>query len=274
MLHHPLPSTSKLSPKGDDTQRGNLVGSLSVAPLSQSVNHPTPSPPSDSPYASWIKPPRRPFGISSHTPFNSIYARSGSTTKRSTPTDASLSSRTIDDILTLGDVVGEGCSLQGECIRLVPVNAQPMPVDCTDGGGSAHGFEVIRRLGSSSSAVVYLVKEVLSRPLPPKNGHMSTVDSLEFDGGIPCHPETMHGRDYAIMCLPKVNFKRDPQLVEVRLPFFPLIISVQCGFLRTLLSDRSTCTSTQLALSTGLLRPHCFYFFSWNTFLVKISSTL
>ncbi|KAM6490128.1 hypothetical protein JOM56_014447 [Amanita muscaria] len=60
---------------------------------------------------------------------------------------------------------------------------------------------VVRRLGTGSYAVVYLVQEVLSQSPPSEDGHMSTIGQMEFDGNKPSHhSEVVYGRE----CLSKL----------------------------------------------------------------------
>lgn len=244
MLQYPLQlpplslsSSPKPSPKDNDYFRSNdqrfppnsltkhlrkdsLVNRSAISPLALSVNH-APSPTSVSPSTNSIKLPRSPY-ISSRPLSTSIPIPSGAATNASILSYASSDSCTIEDVLAPGDIVGEGCSLQGELIRLVSVSSQPEPDNDLDNDGEpAQEFEVVRRLGSGSYAVVYLVKEVLSSSPPSEDGHMSTIGSMEFDGNVPRRPETVYGREYAIKCLSKANLDEealDAQLTEVRNP--------------------------------------------------------
>lgn len=113
-------------------------------------------------------------------------------------------------VLAPGDVVGEGISLQGELIRLVSIGSSPT-LPNPDHREPATEFEVVRRLGTGSYAVVYLVQEVLFRPAPSEDGHMSTIGSMEFsdDGKFVRNPETVYGRNFAIKCLSKANLDKD-----------------------------------------------------------------
>lgn len=102
-----------------------------------------------------------------------------------------------DDVFAPGDAVKEGGLLQGEPIRLVSIGSNPLPPD----EQPASEFEVVRRLGAGSYAVVYLVLEVLYRPPPSDNGH--TLGQM--DG----FPSTVYGREYAIKCLSKADLDED-----------------------------------------------------------------
>jgi serine/threonine protein kinase len=113
--------------------------------------------------------------------------------------------------------------LQGEPVRLVSISSQTGAEDDDhDVRGPAREFEVVRRLGSGSYAVVYLVKEVLSHSVPSEDGHMSTIGPMEFDGNLSRRSaETVYGREYAIKCLSKANLDEealDAQLTEVCTP--------------------------------------------------------
>lgn len=113
-------------------------------------------------------------------------------------------------VLAPGDLVGEGISLQGELIRLVSLGSFPT-LPNPDHREPATEFEVVRRLGTGSYAVVYLVQEVLFRPAPSEDDHMSTIGSMEFsdDGKFVRNPETVYGRNFAIKCLSKANLDKD-----------------------------------------------------------------
>lgn len=147
-----------------------------------------------SPYISsrQISSPVSPSSALPHSPNGPFY-------RPSSP--ASTSSSTLDNVLSQGDIVGDGCLLQNERIRLVSI------ADAPDGYEQpALEFEVITQLGSGSYAVVYEVVEVLSRPPASDEGHMSLMDSMELDGGRSCWE---YGRHYAIKCLSKANLDDD-----------------------------------------------------------------
>ena len=136
-------------------------------------------------------------------------------------------------VLAPGDVVGEGISLQGELIRLVSIGSSstlPNPGHREP----ATEFEVVRRLGTGSYAVVYLVQEVIFRPAPSEDGHMSTIGSMEFsdDGTFVRNPETVYGRNFAIKCLSKANLDKDAlaaQMSEVCRPFIVILTNSDLG---------------------------------------------
>ena len=125
----------------------------------------------------------------------------------------------IEDVLAPGDSVGEGCFLQGDQIRLLSVSSHRVPNHDPQPTDPAPQLEVIRRLGSGSYAIVYLVKEVLSRPPPSEDGHID-VGPFDLDGHPSAPPQTVYGRKYAIKCLSKANLDTEAlnaQLTEVRL---------------------------------------------------------
>ena len=112
--------------------------------------------------------------------------------------------------------MGEGVPLQGENIRLVS-----MP-DTVDYETPAQEFEVVRRLGTGSYAVVYLVREVLSRPSYSHDSHMS-LDGMELDDKASRRQSIEYGRDFAIKCLSKANLDEDAlkaQMSEVCILFW------------------------------------------------------
>ncbi|KAJ8507110.1 hypothetical protein ONZ45_g10484 [Pleurotus djamor] len=146
----------------------------------------------------------------SHTlPGSAVFDRPPSTTD-------SISSSTIEDVLYLGDIVGEGRLLQGEPVTAVPITHHaPQSQD-----DPATLFQVVRRLGTGSYAVVYLVREVLSAP-PSDDGHSSLLGSIELDGPNSSSRRSSieYGREFAIKCLSKANLDDDAlaaQMSEAR----------------------------------------------------------
>lgn len=120
----------------------------------------------------------------------------------------------IEDVLVPGDTVGEGCSLQGEPIRLLSISSHRVTNHSPQPSDPAPQLEVIGRLGSGSYAVVYLVKEVLARPSPSDDAHIS-IGPFDLDAHP---PQTVYGRKYAIKCLSKANLDDEAlnaQLTEV-----------------------------------------------------------
>lgn len=111
--------------------------------------------------------------------------------------------------MALGDFVGQGGTLQGETIRLVSIgDTVPHPSDAGDYQEPATEFQVKRRLGHGSYAVVYLVQEVLYRPPLSDDGHMPTMGMMELE--TTSAPQTVYyGREYAIKCLSKANLDEE-----------------------------------------------------------------
>ena len=124
-------------------------------------------------------------------------------------------SSSLVDILSQGDLVGEGLCLQGEIISRVPISSSEPRVDHDE---PAKEFEVVRKLGTGSYAVVYLVREVLSRSLPSDDGHVAAIGRMDLDDGSPGNQSTEYGREYAVKVLSKANLDEDAltaQLFEV-----------------------------------------------------------
>ncbi|KAI0633358.1 kinase-like protein [Trametes polyzona] len=118
----------------------------------------------------------------------------------------------IVDVLSQGDLVGEGLCLQGEVITRVPISSSEPRVDYDE---PAKEFEVVRKLGSGSYAVVYLVREVLSRPQASDDGHAITLGRMDLEDGSPGTQSTEYGREYAIKVLSKANL--DEEALEAQL---------------------------------------------------------
>ncbi|KAF8556328.1 hypothetical protein OG21DRAFT_1476029 [Imleria badia] len=179
---------------------------------------PTTSPlPSPLPLPSLLSPaPASPLSLPSPLPSAPLPLPSSSLRPHSsgsvTSTRHSTSgSSTIEDVLAPGDFIGQGILLQGHHIRLA---SGPVSNDSTD-FGLANEFEVVRKLGTGSYAVVYLVREVLSRAQPSEDGHCGTLDL----GDIPrSNSYVTYGRNFALKCLSKANLDQDAldaQMTEV-----------------------------------------------------------
>ncbi|PIL34178.1 hypothetical protein GSI_03889 [Ganoderma sinense ZZ0214-1] len=142
---------------------------------------------------------------------------------------SSVSSSTVD-VLSQGDLVGEGLCLQGEIISRVPISSSEPRVDYDE---PAKEFEVVRKLGTGSYAVVYLVREVLSRSPPSDDGHVAAFGRMDLDDGSPGNQSTEYGREYAVKVLSKANLDEDAltaQLFEATihqsLPAHPNIVTL------------------------------------------------
>jgi serine/threonine protein kinase len=115
-----------------------------------------------------------------------------------------VNSMNLEDVFTPGDIVGEGAILQGETITLVSIgDTVTVRSDTPDYEQPAKEFEVVRRLGAGSYAVVYLVCEVLYRP-PPSD---DIIGALEFEEKP--RPKTVYGREFALKCLSKANLDEE-----------------------------------------------------------------
>ncbi|TFK54304.1 kinase-like protein [Heliocybe sulcata] len=146
----------------------------------------------------------------------------------------------VQDILYPGDVVGEGLELDGETVRLVPIDeATHVLSTCApqDAQEPVREFEVMRRLGTGSYAVVYLVREVLSRSSFSDNGHM--LGAMELDDAFSAKSlgRVEYGREFAIKCLSKANLDEEAleaQMTEVTihqsLPAHPNIVTLHRTF--------------------------------------------
>lgn len=130
---------------------------------------------------------------------------------------SSSESSPIEHLLVPGDVVCHGGYLQSEPIQIVPIpHSSQEDVDQQLG----EEFEVVRRLGAGSYAVVYLVREVLSRP-QSDDDHPSLMGDMDMDASFDSarSAEPVYGREYAIKCLSKANLEEGglaEQLAEVR----------------------------------------------------------
>jgi hypothetical protein len=134
----------------------------------------------------------------------------------STGASSTISSH-VEDILSPGDIVGEGLSLLGEALLIVP-NKSPEQPHIADYEDPAREFEVVRKLGTGSYAVVYLVREVLSRSSSSEDDPICP-GGLELDDATSMQPPTVYGREHAIKLLSKADLDEEElvaQLTEVR----------------------------------------------------------
>ena len=138
--------------------------------------------------------------------------------------------------------------LQGEAVRCVPITplrapdlapspqepATPSQPSSTIAGPStdepARTFEVVKKLGTGSYAVVYLVREVLYRA-PEESNDQYEDDGADLDMSMDGHSdsegdrygkvvrENEYGREYAVKLLSKANLDAEAleaQVLEVR----------------------------------------------------------
>lgn len=155
-----------------------------------------------------------------------LHNRSGA----DSPSRTSVTSSTLAvDVLSPGDLVGEGIALQGDLVRRVPiVSACPQSPD----EEPVSQFEVVRRLGTGSYAVVYLVREVLSgadddgtRSRGSSFSGQQYVGRLDLDDASSEYGSMrddqsssrnrVYGREYAIKVLSKANL--DEEALEAQL---------------------------------------------------------
>lgn len=157
----------------------------------------------------------------------------------------------LDGILSEGDLVGEGIPLQGQILSRVQLDTIRSPTSHSransistslipDEAEPSPTFQVVRKLGTGSYAVVYLVREVIS---PPSSPPSSPSDSSKQDEGVfefdsssssssppsprsptllprKRPPQLATGREFAIKCLSKANLDADAlraQLLEATL---------------------------------------------------------
>jgi hypothetical protein len=177
----------------------------------------------------------------------------------------SVSSDLPDDVLSPGDLVGEGYTIQGEFI--VPISRP---------SHSPHSplqeFEVVKTIETGTYAVVYLVREVLSRPIPSVEGLLLLMGSMDIDADPDPAVSVEYGRHYVIKCLSKADLDDDTraaQLAEVS------PVSNPGHFLTVIRSQRTnpsnhTPTSSP---STGPSNPAPSSSSYSNTYQVKTCST-
>lgn len=129
-----------------------------------------------------------------------------------------------EDILSEGDVIGVGDELHGEVIELVPIpTSAPRP----EQNPPAPRLEVVGKLGAGSYAVVYLVKEIVSRTPIERPASPSSADgdlSMMSDSSDDSRPRYRYtyGREFAVKCLAKGNLSPEEleiQMFEVSCPF-------------------------------------------------------
>lgn len=137
---------------------------------------------------------------------------------------SSVISSTAVDVLSKGDLIGQGLTLQGEVIRSVVIPSASPRRDHY----SPTEFEVLGRLGTGSYATVYHVREVLYRPPPSDDGHcgVAAAGRLELEegassanGALAGISGVQYGKEYAIKLLSRANLDEDgldTQRLEVR----------------------------------------------------------
>jgi hypothetical protein len=127
------------------------------------------------------------------------------------------------EVLMPGDVLGEGCIVRGaEVVRAVPSSPASLPTTPMPGTflptanqDRETRYEVIRKLGTGSYAVVYLVKEFVSC----SSSHAQEVDDVFAPARTDTSKARKYGKEYAIKVLSKKNLAGDElgvQMTEVR----------------------------------------------------------
>src|SRR5712671_1584136 len=124
-----------------------------------------------------------------------------------------------DDILFPGDIIGEGIPLQAEPLRLVP-NQSFDQTPLADYRESAREFEVVRKRGTGSHAIVYLVREILFHF--PRFQPEDDSDHMYPAGH---HPSREYGREYAIKILSKVDLDEKELTAQSTEVMYPSVIS-------------------------------------------------
>ncbi|KAH7108206.1 Pkinase-domain-containing protein [Auriculariales sp. MPI-PUGE-AT-0066] len=177
-------------------------------------------------------------------------------TVNATRSDRSRASVDAADVLVQGDIIGAGRYLNGEVVREVSRRESTT----TDHDQPAHCFEVVRKLGTGSYAVVYLVRERLdtlpdsdddcsddldmsSEELPtgrleldsaPSSSSLSYSSSQQRRQQHHHHRhEPRYGREFAIKCLSKGNLgqdalaaQRDEATIHQSLPIHDNIVTL------------------------------------------------
>ncbi|KAL4068142.1 kinase-like domain-containing protein [Scleroderma citrinum] len=146
------------------------------------------------------------MSIPSPLPASSI-RHSLSSFRSTTSSQASFGESIVEDILAPGDIIGPGLPLQGYLIH--PTSTSTRLHD--NSPDITPEFEVIHKLGAGSYAVVYLVREVLSRITPSEYSHHGTLDP----GDIPNNSYVSYGREFALKCLSKAKLDEDALTVQL-----------------------------------------------------------
>ena len=158
-----------------------------------------------------------------------------SPSRPSSPQARSTHSSQIEDILSPGDLVGEGIPLLGEVLRLASIRSPERPPVANYEDPAAE-FEVVRQLGTGSDAVVYLVREVLSRDPPSEDDHVYPGGRLELDDTASLPLPTEYGRQYAIKVLSRADFfdldeeELVAQFTEVGIRYLQSFLALKSSF--------------------------------------------
>jgi len=136
----------------------------------------------------------------------------------------STHSSPVQDILLPGDIIGQGLNFQDERVRLLPISASHHNGD-DDLNAPSIKFEVVKALGTGSYAVVYQVRQILSR-YQPATEDLSPISAVDFDDIPSSSTPVRYGREYALKCLSKADLDKDAlsaQMFEVSAFPFPCL---------------------------------------------------
>lgn len=236
-LTHKRAFTDKLVPSRPSHPVVPIHVSTAFSAVSSPASTP-PSTPSPNPCLSIKQVPRSPLTASPHqlpSPIpRSPHPLASNLSSYDAKSYGSSNSSVVADVLAPGDLVGDGLPLQGETIVRVPISSSEPRADYDD---PAKEFEVVRMLGTGSYAVVYLVREVLSRPCSPASDDehgVAVTGSMEMDDDyFARHRAVEYGREYAIKVLSKANLDRDAldaQLFEVCYYRMDICAFIDCLF--------------------------------------------
>ena len=121
-----------------------------------------------------------------------------------------------EDVLAPGDLIGEGLMFQGEPVARVSMPPRVRESEFDDEPEPALEFEVVKRLGSGSYAVVYQVREVLERRDLSDDGCFG--GRMDGPDGEQSTEKRVYGGEFAVKCLSKANLDEEAleaQMVEV-----------------------------------------------------------
>ncbi|KAG8887859.1 hypothetical protein FRB98_008825 [Tulasnella sp. 332] len=144
-----------------------------------------------------------------------------------------------EEILLEGDIIGQGDSLHGETIELVQI---PTSAARPEQPPSTH-LQVVRKLGAGSYAVVYLVKEILSKTSVDRSIRARRMgmglqfgdedDEMDDDDDDVPRWEYEYGREFAVKCLSKASLSPEELVIQMfeatlhqSLPTHPNIVTL------------------------------------------------
>lgn len=227
--HHAVSAPSATLSTSQPAAAASTAATLMTFPLSTTSSSssalPSPTFPSTSaskriPRSPYIHAPRPLDPIESVATFARMDSHDYGAANRSS-NHSRLSSSLCENVFFPGDRVGEGIRLQGERVRVVPSVVGLSDPDLEP----AKEFEVVRRLGTGSYAVVYLVREVFTHGKSWSDEGHDAAGQLELDDQS--IRTVQYGREYAIKCLSKENLDEDAlaaQMAEVNL----FLIGLDC----------------------------------------------